>query len=85
MLNLIGQSSLQPIEIPDIIVITIRIAWLLLDEVLVTMKCNAMAKKLAVIFLMTLIFNQTSALIIPSAIVGAISSMGFLGSKIYCQ
>lgn len=85
MLNLIGQSSLQPIEIPDIILIIIRIAWLLLDEVFVTMKCDAMAKKLAVIFSMTLIFNQTSALIIPSAIVVAISSMGYLGPKIYCQ
>ena len=43
------------------------------------MKCDAMAKKLK------LIFNQTSALIIRSAIVVAISSMGYLGSKIYCQ
>ncbi|XP_044173404.1 torsin-1A-like [Acropora millepora] len=50
------------------------------------MKCNSMAKKLAVIFLMTLIFNQTSASIIPTAIGAAVlSSMGYLGSKIYCQ
>ena len=86
MLNVIGQSSLQPIEIPDIILIMIGIAWLVLDEVLLTMKCYAMAKKLAVTFLMTLIFNQMSALIINTAIGAAvISSMGYLGPKIYCQ
>ena len=50
------------------------------------MKCYAMAKKLALIFLMTLIFNQMSALIIPSAIAAAMfSSIGYFGPKIYCQ
>ena len=83
---MIGQSSLQPIEIPDTILIIIGIAWLVLDEVLLTMKCHAMAKKLAVTFLMTLIFNQMSAFIIPTAIGAAVlSSMGYLGPKIYCQ
>lgn len=91
MLNLIGQSNLQPIEIPDIIFIMLGFAWSILDgvEVLfsIKMKCHAMAKNLAVIFLMTLIFNQMSAFIISSAIAATmVSSMSYyFGPKIYCQ
>ena len=50
------------------------------------MKCHAMAKNLAVIFVMTLIFNQIGALIISSAIaVAMFSSMGYFGPKLYCN